>query len=61
MSAKSPEIDPTSRAQGGRVTASCMDVGKKPGNRSYIEGARRQGYRQDFEEGSGRGGHRLDL
>lgn len=29
--------------------------------RPYIEGARRQGYRQDFEEGSGRGGHYLDL
>lgn len=43
------------------VTASCMDVSKKPGNRSYIEGVRRQGYRQDFEEGSERGGHKLDL
>jgi len=38
-----------------------MDVSKKPGNRSYIECVRRQGYRQDFEEGSERGGHYLDL
>lgn len=29
--------------------------------RPYIEGVRRQGYRQDFEEGSERGGHYLDL
>lgn len=29
--------------------------------RPYIEGARRQCYRQDFEEGSERGGHKLDL